>query len=102
MSAYESLVNAAVILGQYLEMIHMYASSEANVFSIMSCYPPTIRGELMSAPYTPKISGVHVRASATGAATIMCIEYSLAVSYDMYVPNQFVLLFPRKEQQSGF
>jgi len=79
-------------LGEYADMMHIYALSAALKIPIRSYYPPQFAAEFVSQPYTRKVCGRGVNISGIPLCTIMWTTCAKFVS-SAFNPNHFVPIF---------
>jgi hypothetical protein len=76
-SSYRSILNDALVDGQYAELLHLFAVSAALGVAFQSYVPPTAAVGHADSPYTVVVAGRGVRRTTTPAFTLM---WSSAVS----------------------
>ena len=93
-SPFKTFLESTLKIGEYGEMMHIYALSSILKKPIRSYYPPVVLNEFVSGPFSRKVIGRNVKQSDQHTCTLMWTSMSYPKVVESYSPNHFCLLYP--------
>ena len=96
-SSTEKLVQDAITVGSYAELMHFYALSAAFGVTVGLYVPPTTALGFASSPYSTVVVGRGVRPTTSPSFTLMWTMSRTLGLKDPVVPNHIVLLAARQD-----